>query len=440
MSDLERRLVDLFAADAAGRRVARVRRSSPGPLSLAFSAAGVATTIVLALWAGNAIADRRAAAPPTPAPSATAPAVIASPAPSAAVSPTPSSVPSPTPATSTPAAIPAREYGYVFTDQPSQPCTSGCKIIVRRERDGSTAFELDGVLPAVSPDGRLLAYWRTTPNVGPTDLRVVDVGDPRSDRSVLTLTGRTLGGPMVWSAMYPALLVVTESAERSGGAGGGHCPANTTLLTIDLTVDPPATRSTVRSGGCVYIPLAWSAFGSTAAVIGTGPGGYATEYVLWDTRANTLSSTPFTGLVIASTARASTDASGFAILEADSPTVRVYRSTRDLTLVERYAQPARVAELLWRPAQPAHYEIVWSNGQRVEVFSHPPGTVATLLTSRANALAIRPDGSAVLLAEGPEPTRFTVLDLATRRTAEMMVAPGPVGVTRTVLPRGVILR
>lgn len=442
-NDLERRLKDLFYADARSRRVSGVRRSRPGPLSLAAMAAGVAATILLGLWIGTALGQRRAAAPPSPTPPATLPGVVASPTPSVVSSPTPS----PVTATSTPAPSPAREYGYVFTVQPNQPCTSGCRIVVRRERDGSNVFELDGVLPAVSPDGRRLAYWRTTPDVGPTDLRVIDIADPRSDRSVFTVSGPTVGGPVVWAANYPGLLVIMESVERTGGAGGGHCPVSSTLITVDLTVTPPTTRSAAgRPSACVHMPLAWDPGNSVAAVIGMGPGGYATEYLTWDPRSSTVSSAQIPGLVLAGSARASTDSLEVAVLEDSLTVVRVWPSIRDITKVARYTQPARVGQLFWRPAFVAHYEIVWSTGQRIEALSHPPGTVSPLFTTAAGAVAIRPDGSGLLLAEGTGPpagvpsTKLIVLDLATRQTAEMMVISGPLGSGHAVIPSGVILR
>jgi hypothetical protein len=433
--DLERRLRDLFSADARSRGVSGVRRSPSGPLSLAVTAAGVAATILLALWIGAALGERRAAAPPTPTPTGTRPGVVTSP------------TPSPVTATSTPSPGPAREYGYVFTVQPVQPCTSGCRIVVRREDDGSTIFELDGVLPAVSPDGRQLAYWRTTPDVGPTDLRVLDITDLRSDRSVFTVSAQTVGGPVVWAAGYPGLLVITESVERSGGAGGSHCPVSSTLVTVDLTVTPPTTRSAAgRPSACVHIPLAWDPHNSFAAVIGMGPGGYATEYLVWDPRSSVVSSAQIPpGLLLAGSARASTDGLEVAALEDSLTVVRVW-PTRDITKAERYTQAARVAGLFWRPAFVDYYEILWSTGQRIEALRHPPGTVSPLFTTAAGAVAIRPDGSGLLLAEGTGPsagvpsTKLIVLDLATRQTAEMMIISGPFGASHAVISRGVILR
>jgi len=431
--DPERPPNDRSSADAS------VRRWRPGPLAVAAMAAGIAATLLLALWIGTTLGERRVTAP-TPTPTATLPAVVVSATPSSVASPAPS------PLTGTPAPSPAREYGYVFTVQPVQQCTSACRIVVRRERDGSTVFELDGVLPAVSPDGRRLAYWRTTPNVGPTDLRVLDFADPRTERSVLTVSGRTVGGPVVWAAGYPGLLAITESVERTGGAGGGHCAVSSTLVTVDLTVTPPATRSAAgRPSACVHIPLAWSPGNAVAAVIGMGPGGYATEYLTWDPRSSTVSSTEVPRLLLAGSVQASTDGLVIAGVEDSLTVVRVW-PTHDITKAQRFTQPARIGSLFWRPAFLAHYEIVWSTGQQVEIFRHPPGTASSLVTTAAGPVAIRPDGSGLVLAERTGPsagvpsTRLTVLDLSTRQTAEMTTISGPLGSSHALIPRGVILR
>src|SRR5206468_3577495 len=77
-------------------------------------------------------------------------AVSSTPAPTASVSPTPT------------ASAPTMAYGYV-------ELTDG-RITVRRERDASIVFDITGVRggSAVSADGKRLAYWRATPNVGAT--------------------------------------------------------------------------------------------------------------------------------------------------------------------------------------------------------------------------------------------------------------------------------
>lgn len=127
--------------------------------------------------------------------------------------PTPEVAASPSPT----AVVAADRYGYVLTST----STDQQRIIVRRERDDASVFELAGGSPAVSIDGKHLAYWRTTANVGPTDLRVFDLADPTTDRTVFTLTGQTLGGTVVWSNDGQGLLVATY---RPGSARPGDPP------------------------------------------------------------------------------------------------------------------------------------------------------------------------------------------------------------------------
>ena len=68
-------------------------------------------------------------------------------------------------ATPSPTTAGADRFGYVFFmagfDENSEQ-----RIVVRRERDAAPVFELAGIGPAVSADGKRLAYWRTTPNIG----------------------------------------------------------------------------------------------------------------------------------------------------------------------------------------------------------------------------------------------------------------------------------
>lgn len=88
------------------------------------------------------------------------------------------------------------------------------RIVVRRERDATPVFELAGVGPTVSMDGKRLAYWRTTTNVGDTnlpnavatDLRVLAVpcvqslGMMRRGWTTFEIASRTSCGSAVASA------------------------------------------------------------------------------------------------------------------------------------------------------------------------------------------------------------------------------------------------
>lgn len=352
---------------------------------------------------------------------------------------TPTSGTSPSPTTP-----PADRYGYVSTIEE--------RILVRRERDAATVFELAGVGPAISADGRRLAYWRTTPNVGPTELRVIEVADPRTDRSVFALTGQTLGGGAVWSNDGQGLLVGIASRETSGGGGveSGN-PARYDLLMLDLAARPPRSLPAARqlSGGAVYLPVAWDRPGQLAAAVVTGPGGFATEYVTWNGNA----ASPFAtarvpwccGRIVAGSVRASPDAKLILATDIGENVLHVW-PILDITRADEVRHPLRIESAFWRPGSTSPYEVIWTVGFRIDLFRYQTDESTTLHTSTTNVgiVAIRPDGSAVFLREasGPPPptNRWIVVDIATRQATE--VAAGGVDfVPRfNFVPRGVLLR
>lgn len=391
------------------------------------------------------------------------PAERRGPAPSALPTPTatPAAAASPSPTTAA-----ADRFGYVFFMAGFNE-NSEQRIVVRRERDAAPVFELAGIGPAVSADGKRLAYWRTTPNTGdangpntiPTDLRVLDVANPTSDRSVLTLSDQSLGGEVVWSNDGQGLLVVTYSRARTRSEGPESCPLESAFLMLDLATTPPATRS-AGSGACSLHPLAWDRPGQVAAAIANGPGGYANEYVTWNGNA----ASPFARapvpnepgdartrtLLIAGWVQASADAKLVMGLESSGNVLRVW-PILDITRAEYLRQPSTISPV-WRPGATAPYEMIWGVGQRLDLVAYQGATATTLYTSSGNAgpVAVRPDGSGVLLTEfspqgaTPRPppppttaTRLVFVDVATRRATDV-VSPLTNGVK--LLSRGVLLR
>lgn len=389
-------------------------------------AAAVVIVAVLSLYALRA--ERPGPAPgAVPAPRGTASPTLEAPTPAATVTPTATlaaaASPSPTAAGAT------DPYGYVFTMED--------RIIVRRERDATPIFELAGVSPAVSPDGKRLAYWRTTPDVGATDLRVLDVADPRSDRSVLTLTGQTVGGGVVWSNDGQGLLVVTQSREMFG-----HCFAQSTVVVLDLATTPPATRSATEQGSsaCVYLPLAWDRPGQVAAAVTTGPGGAATEYVTWNgNAADPFARAPVPREIFAPDVQASADAKLVLGLDRTANTLRVW-PILDITQAGEVRHPLRIASAFWRPGATAPYEVIWTMGFRIDLFRYRTSFSTTLHTSTTDVgvVAVRPDGSGVFLREvsgqPPPASRWMVVDIATRQATD--VAAGGLH----FVSRGVLLR
>lgn len=391
------------------------------------------------------------------------PAERRGPAPSALPTPTatPAAAASPSPTTAA-----ADRFGYVFFMAGFNE-NSEQRIVVRRERDAAPVFELAGIGPAVSADGKRLAYWRTTPNTGdangpntiPTDLRVLDVANPTSDRSVLTLSDQSLGGEVVWSNDGQGLLVVTYSRARTRSEGPESCPLESAFLMLDLTTTPPATRS-AGSGACSLHPLAWDRPGQVAAAIANGPGGYANEYVTW----NGSAASPFarvpvpresgaawvSSALIAGWVQASDDAKLVMGLESSRNVLRVW-PILDITKAEYVRQPSQFSAV-WRPGPTAPYAMILGADQKIDLVTYPTATATTLYTSTGNAgvAAMRPDGSGVLLTESPlagatQPpppppttaTRLVFVDVATRQATDV-VSPLTGGVR--LHGRGVLLR
>lgn len=394
-----------------------------------------AAVVILAALSLFALTAER----PGPAPGAS-PTTTATPAAAASLSPSNPSTTASAPASPSPTAAAATDrYGYVLT-------TGGEgeeRIFVRRERDFASAFELRGVAPAVSADGKRLAYWRTTPGVGATDLRVLEVADPTSDRSVLTLTGQTLGGGLVWSNDGLGLLLATYSRERTVGSGPESCPSQSFLLMLDLATTPATTRS-AGSGGCALLPVAWDRPGRAAAAVITGPGGYATEYLTWNgNAASPISRAPVPRLVSADSVQASSDAKLVMGLEDNRNVLRVW-PLLDITKADHVRHPSLIRSAVWRPGPTAPYEVFWAVGQKVDLFRYQTDSSTTLYTTTDNVAiaAARPDGSGVLLTlsnvQQPPPlaTRLVLVDAATRQATDVWTTAGGVH----SLSRGVLLR
>lgn len=401
-------------------------------IAAVLAAALLVVVVVAALR--EARADRTS--PPAASPIADAAATAT---PVATVAASPQTMPTAT-VSPTPAAV--DRHGYVFIMQANQPCTSGCRVVVRRERDGMVAFELYGVLPAVSPDGKRLAYWRTTADLGPTDLRVLEVADPSTDRSVFRVTGQTLGSSMVWSSDGEGLLVVTRSRDYAPSPGPSHCFAETTILMIDLATTPPATRSDVAPGSsaCVYLPVGWDRPGRVAAAVTTGPGGYAVEYVTWNGNlATQFARAPVPRLVVAGDLRASPDAKRVLAIDDSRTALRVW-PIHDITRTERVRTPSRIHAAQWRPGATSPHNVLLQTDGKVELLRTDAGTSTTVYTGGAGLVTVRADGTGLLLADTTtRSARLIVLDVATGQTAEMAIVPA-FGGNHGIVGPGVLLR
>lgn len=404
----------------------------------------VAAVIVLAAALGAGLRTVREQSPATQPPAAAVPVVLPTEAPSA----TPAVTASPAPTLA-----PTDQYGLVVTDSQGEG-----RITVRRERNPAPVFELKGVAPVVSVDGKRLAYWRSAPNSGGlmngTELRVVEVADPATDRGVFTPPADMFGGLLVWSNDGLGLLVVIDSRARSVG-GTESCAVQSELLMLDLAAAAPSTRSAGTAACRTLVPLAWDRPGQAAAAIVTGPGGYATEYLTWSGTAtnpfakmNVPTDTGAPGvrtLLLAFSVWASPDAKLVMGLESSRDVLRVW-PLLDITKADLVRSALPVSTATWRPGTGATgpYEVIWALGQRVELFRYKTDSVRTLYSSPLSLgiAAVRPDGSGVLIEEftpgqPPPPTpRLLVVDIATRLATDLGTN---VGGLRS-LTRGVLLR
>lgn len=260
MSDLERRLEDLFMSDSRSRRVtdvhipARRSRLLPGVVF-----AGATALAVLAL----VVALNTLRAPD------------ATPLASPSITPLPSSTPGATGSPdATATAAPLRPDGrHGFLSQTGQG-----RVVLRTEQDATPVAELSafsGV--AVSPDGHRLALFRTSQ----TGQQLVWGQSTRigEARLVVDLAGSgEFGTSLAWAADNSNSLAFT--VVRPGAQQGVEPPPlYSALRSVDL--ETGAVRELARTTNeFVLVPLVWRPRDNIAVAFETGPGGFAYSYVV----------------------------------------------------------------------------------------------------------------------------------------------------------------
>jgi WD40-like Beta Propeller Repeat len=245
-----------------------VRRSSRYLLA----AGAVVAVLAVALIIGLQLSQRQqnAAIPSSsPTPSATA---SASPVTLPGFGPSP--LPSATP-TSSAADGYNDDFGFVVT-APTGPVTT-----IRTESGGTRRDVFDLLHPAVSPDGRQIA-WFSAPGGGvPQELRIGAASDPSKYQLIHTIGVAERGGTIVWANDSSGLLYQTYSLEPAPSPPSP--PGNPSLYVIhrfDMrgTTTPDVVVLTSPTRGLVLEPIAWDRASNVAAVVETGEGGFMISY------------------------------------------------------------------------------------------------------------------------------------------------------------------
>jgi hypothetical protein len=273
MSDLERRLEDLFTHDSRSRRVTDVgipdRRRSP-LRSVAFAAATALTVLAVVVTLSTIRgSDATLTSPSETASPPTSPSGTGSPGATAPTGATTSPEPSPSGATGV---RPDGRHGFFSSSGREQAS-------LRTEQDATPVAQLPATTGAVvSPDGHRVAFLRTTDRgqqimwgeaTRLTEARVaVD----------LSGSGELITGNVVWASDNSDSIAFAV-AKPSGQQGVEPPPAYSALRSVDL--GSSVVREHARtSNAYVLVPLIWHPRDNMAAGFETGPGGFAYSYVI----------------------------------------------------------------------------------------------------------------------------------------------------------------
>lgn len=405
MSDLERRLEDLFTHDSQSRRVTAVdvprRRTSP-LRGLAFIGA-TALAVVALIVALNTVRDGTT---PLASPTATASPVATSGAAEAVVrcgettqfvAPTANTAgsfvisaedraelvtvpagsglaaaggyncvrikpgtpsgelveflpmnspdyvrPSSSPAQSTPTQVrPDAQHGLLTQRGPNLRTESSTTDMMQPR-------QFSEYVAAISPDGRRVAVLRNS-ETG-QQLITLTTSRPNDVTIVLDLTGSgERAASLVWAGDGSAGVLLGVSRSRVGQVDS---PAEYSVLrSVDLSTR--ATRDELRlTDGAYLVPVAWHPRTRVAVAVTTGAGGFASDYVL--VRAGEATRTAFPrGAVVASSVRATQDGTRVLATLGAANTERVLRwwlfDRFDSQQELRPASGEAVAAASWRP-------------------------------------------------------------------------------------------
>jgi hypothetical protein len=233
------------------------------------TAGAVVAVVAIALIVGFQLSQRRQ--------SAATPSASPTPSPSGATAVNPSASPSATatepPASGTPAAgggIYNDDFGFVVLGQ---------SATIRKESSNEPVATFAQQYFAVSPDGKLVAYWEPGPGAGGAgaQLRMFAAGGSSAEQALVTLAADQRGGGMAWSSDGAGLLYSTESG--SAGIGGGPNSATLDLYELAANGRHGTTIVTETNTGWLYRPIAWDRSANLAAAALTGEGGFMGPYI-----------------------------------------------------------------------------------------------------------------------------------------------------------------
>lgn len=268
MSDLERRLEDLFVHDSRARRVIDAHVPARRGSSLrAFAFVGAAALSVVALVvAFNTLRGPEGTTPASPSTSASP---AASPGVTTSSGATATSQPSASPAGNV---RPDGRHGFLSQTGPQS-------VVLRTEQDARPLAQVPSFSGAtVSPDGHRLAMRRTTENaqqlVWGDAIRFADAKVAVD----LSGSGELFVGSVVWAADNSnsiAFTVIRPGAQQ----GIDPPPLYSALRSVDL--ETGAVRELARTNNDrILVPLIWRPRDNLAVSFETGPGGYAYSYVI----------------------------------------------------------------------------------------------------------------------------------------------------------------
>lgn len=364
--------------------------------------------------------------------------VAISPSPSGTATTAPAASASSTSPGATPTAAatgtPVGGYGYVVIGGGGLAIVDESGKTIQQHACGVPGRGCGQQFVSVSPDGRRVAFWRAGQG-SRWELATFEATAPADVRGVATLPDGIEGQTVLWATDSRGLLFSAQTVGYGGIRGGA---GKATLSGLDTTTPAPATDlMPARTDGFFYVPVAWDRAKDVVAAVTTGEGGFLVDYVV-TVGGRTTATRAEAGRFGAFRVIASPDAARVLTSDGSANTLQVWPVT---DFGARFkANPGtnlpRITGALWRTSS----EIAWSYGDRLDVLIvQSEGTKMVYTAPGVRLVAMRPDGSAALVASGGQlnvSDGMFVVDVATGKATSF----GAMDVAQVVVPRGVLLR